>query len=120
MLKVTVTGYRFFGKHGVYAQERELGVQLVADIIAHVDLEVCGSDRIQDTVDYIELADMLEAVSEGHSYRTLEALGWRFAQACLKEWPVIQRLTVKIRKPAPAAAVALDSVGIEVTVTRDA
>ncbi len=120
MLKVTVTGYRFFGKHGVFAQEQELGVQLVADIIAHVDIKVCGTDKIKDTVDYIELADMLEAVSENRSYSTLEALGWRFCQECLREWRVINRVTVKIRKPAPPAAVAVDSVGIEVTASRDA
>lgn len=117
---VCVNGLQFFGHHGVTEEERSLGVQLVADISATVVLKRApGFDEIGDTVSYIDLAQTLEAVSESQSFKTLEALIVTTAEAVFKQFSVVQDLTISIEKPSPPAPVTVDSVGVEMSFSRD-
>jgi 7,8-dihydroneopterin aldolase/epimerase/oxygenase len=66
-----------------------------------------GSDLLEDTVDYGELAARVTALLESSSFHLLEALAEQVASACLRD-PRVRRVEVEAHKPraVPLAASA--------------
>src|ERR1700738_1582261 len=69
-----VDGRAFFGGHGVFPAERELGARFSVDVELEGDLRVPGaSDRLEDTIDYARAYDVVREVVEGEPCHLLEA-----------------------------------------------
>jgi dihydroneopterin aldolase len=62
--------------------------------------EAARSDRIEDAVDYREVADCVREVSDGGPFHLLEALAGAVADAIVERFPV-EHVRVRVRKPAP-------------------
>src|SRR5262249_35801131 len=74
-----VRDLRIFGRHGVHDEERERGQEFLFD----VELEVGdrgASDRLEDGVDYVEVARTVEEVSAATQFALLEALASAVAE----------------------------------------
>jgi dihydroneopterin aldolase len=98
MITVELRGLRLFGRHGVHAHEKENGQDFVFD----VDLEVGergSSDRLEDAVDYREVALAVQEVSDARSYDLLEALAGAVADELLRRFSA-ERVLVRVVKPA--------------------
>ena len=74
-------GLAIFGRHGV--------------------LEDGASDRIEDAVDYREVADCVREVSAGRDFNLIEALGQAVADALVVRFPV-RSVRVRVTKTNPA------------------
>jgi dihydroneopterin aldolase len=87
---------RVFGRHGVLEEERRQG----QDFLYDVDLDVpdAASDRIEDAIDYREVAACVREVSEARDYRLLETLAAAVADAIAARFEV-RRVRVRVRKP---------------------
>jgi dihydroneopterin aldolase len=91
-------GLRLFGRHGVHAHEKEHG----QDFLFDVDLEVGErgiSDRLDDAVDYRDVALAVQEVSDARSYDLLEALASAVADELLRRFAA-ERVLVRVVKPA--------------------
>jgi len=98
MNTVEVRGLRLFGRHGVHAHEKENG----QDFLFDVDLDVGergSSDRLEDAVDYREVARAVAEVSDARSYDLLEALAAAVADELLRRFDP-ERVVVRVVKPA--------------------
>jgi dihydroneopterin aldolase len=114
--RITLTGLRVRGHHGVLPQERRDGQDFLVDAVLHLDLRPAGdTDDLTRTVHYGELAERLAAVVAGEPVDLLETLAGRLAQVCLAAGPV-ERAEVTVHKPS--APIALDFVDVSVTVVR--
>ena len=85
------------GFHGALDWERKEGQRFLVD----VELEVGAagsSDRLEDAVDYRDVAACVREVSEGRAYHLLEALATALADELFARFPV-ERLSVRVRKP---------------------
>src|SRR6476659_9270107 len=72
---VEVTGLSLYTHHGVSAAEQEVGQRLVLDL--RLDLggvDATMTDRIEDTVDYGEVCQLVALLAQQRSYKTLERL----------------------------------------------
>ncbi len=84
---------------GTTEAERARRQEVLVSFTLHLDLRRAGgSDRLQDTVDYGELAARVTALLEGSSFHLLEALAEEVASACLRD-PRVRRVEVEARKP---------------------
>jgi dihydroneopterin aldolase len=95
---VEIRGLRLFGRHGVHAREKEQG----QDFLFDVELEVGErgvSDRLEDAVDYREVALAVQRVSDARSYDLLEALAAAVAEELLNGFGA-ERARVRVEKPA--------------------
>lgn len=111
--KILIKGFRVLGRHGVTPEERERDQEFVVDLDCELDLSAAGrADRIEHTVDYMELIEDIRQVVSRESYNLLEALADRLAQAVLRR-PFIDRVAVAVSKPALRSA-ELDSIGIRI------
>jgi dihydroneopterin aldolase len=97
MITVEVRDLRIFGRHGVHEEERERGQEFLFDVELEVG-ERGTSDRLEDAVDYVEVARVVQAVSDRQQFNLLEALASAVA-AELEQRFAPQRLSVRIRKP---------------------
>jgi 7,8-dihydroneopterin aldolase/epimerase/oxygenase len=96
-VKVELRGLELFGYHGVLEEERRDGQRFVYD----VELEVGdrgASDRIEDAVDYREVAAAVREVNDGRQFRLLEALATAVADTLAERFPA-GRVCVRVRKP---------------------
>ena len=96
-MKIELNGLRVAGRHGVYPEEREQSRAFVFD----VELEVGAaglSDRLEDAVDYDEVARTVQEVSSARDYNLLEALATATAELLVERFGV-ERANVRIRKP---------------------
>lgn len=94
-------GMAFFGRHGVFPSERELGARFAVDVELEADLRAAGgSDRLEDTIDYARAYSMVQEVVEGEPCRLLEAVAERIAERLL-ELPRVSRATVRVSKKPP-------------------
>lgn len=114
MITVELRDLRVFGRHGVHAEERERGQDFLFDIELEVG-ERGTSDRLEDAVDYSEVARTVRDVSDARQYALLEALATAVADELERRFAP-ERLRVRVRKPEVRPA-GLDGT-VSVTVTR--
>lgn len=97
--EVAIMGLEVFGRHGVFAAERELGQRFVIDLVVDLDLAPATvSDRLEDTVDYAGLADAVAEIVAGEPFTLLERLAQVIAERVLAE-PHASGVAVTVHKP---------------------
>jgi len=117
MDRILMEGMVFFGRHGVFPVERELGARFTVDVDLETDLSTAGaSDRLEDTVDYTLAHRLVGEVVEGEPCRLIETVAERIAGRLLA-LDRVERVTVRVRK-LPAVRAQLRSFGVEVTRAR--
>jgi dihydroneopterin aldolase len=114
--RITLTGLRVRGFHGVYDFERREGQEFVIDVELELDLSAAAvSDDVADTVHYGELAEALGKVVAGEPVQLIERLADRLAGVCLRD-PRVAAATVTVHKPA--APIPLEFADVAVTLRR--
>ncbi len=98
-LTIELQGLEVRAHHGVNEDERRDGQRFLIDVWLDVS-ESALSDRIEDAVDYREVAALVREISDGRQFRLLEALAASVADAILERFPVgVARARVRVRKP---------------------
>jgi dihydroneopterin aldolase len=114
MDRILMQGMAFFGRHGVFPAERELGARFSVDVVLEGDLRAAGrSDRLEDTIDYAKAYDAVREVVEGEPCHLLEAVAGRIADRLLL-LPKVERATVRIHKKPPLPG-EFRSVAVEIS-----
>src|SRR5581483_4085523 len=114
LIAVHVNDLRVFGRHGVHEEERERGQDFLFDVELEVG-ERGASDRLEDAVDYVEVARAVQTVSDAAAYALLEALATAVADELERRFSP-ERLRVRVRKPEVRPG-GLEGT-VRVTVTR--
>lgn len=115
--EIVLTGLTVFGRHGVYAHERENGQEFTIDVRLRMPLhEAAASDDVADTVHYGELAEKVAAVVAGEPLNLIETLAERIAAVALED-PRVRAATVTVHKPH--APIPLSFADVSVTVHRE-
>jgi dihydroneopterin aldolase len=114
VITVEVRDLRIFGRHGVHEEERERGQDFVFDVELEVG-ERGTSDRLEDAVDYVAVAEAVREVSDARHYALLEALASAVADELQRRFAP-ERVRVRVRKPEVRPA-GLDGT-VAATVTR--
>jgi dihydroneopterin aldolase len=113
--KITLTGLKARGHHGVFAFERANGQDFVVDVVLELDLaRAAETDDVRDTVHYGELAEKLIAVIEGEPVNLIETLAERLAACCLE---TARTATVTVHKPQ--APIPHEFTDVAVTIRRE-
>ena len=99
--KIILQGIRFYGFHGVNAEEKILGQIYLVDCEVTLDLLQSGiSDNLTDTVSYTDIYKAVRFVIEGKSKNLLEALAESIASKIINEFE-INSIKVTLMKPNP-------------------
>ena len=113
--KLTLKNMIFYGYHGVYAEERQLGQQIAVDVEMVKELFEAGSqDDLNLTVNYAEVYDLVKEIVEREEYKLIEGIGLAILKR-LAERYVLKGLTVRVRKPHPPLGGLVEAAEFEVT-----
>ena len=114
--EIRLTGLTVFGRHGVFAHERENGQEFVVDLRLRLELaDAAASDDVIDTVHYGELAEKVAAVVAGEPVNLIETLAQRIADVVLADGRV-NMVDVTVHKPH--APIPLTFTDVSVTISR--
>ncbi|ANG84802.1 dihydroneopterin aldolase [Microbacterium aurantiacum] len=118
--RITLSGLRVFGYHGVYDDEKRDGQDFVVDLRLDLDTRpAAASDDVADTVHYGELAASVAAVVAGDPVDLLETLAQRIADVALADARVA-RVEVTVHKPQAPIALQFDDVSVTIARSRTA
>jgi dihydroneopterin aldolase len=116
--RLTLTGLRGQGRHGVFDWERESPRPFVVDLVLHVDMAAAAAgDDLTHTVDYGALASGVVARIEGEPVRLIETLAERIAADCLADTRV-RTAEVTVHKPHAPIAVPFGDVAVTIVRSR--
>ncbi len=113
-VEVELRGLSIFTHHGVTDAEQEVGQRLEFDLSFDVpDCDAVLTDRLEDTIDYAEVSDIVALAATERSYRTLERLCHVVGQRLMERFGC-ESVRVRTAKPEPPLPVAVDEVAVEV------
>jgi dihydroneopterin aldolase len=116
---LSCTGLQFYGFHGFFAPERELGQKFTLDIRCELQAqETHADDNLHSSVRYDAVVDEAMGVATGSKFRTLEALGEATARALLARFAQIEHVTVEVSKLSPPIQHSIQKVAVEVQLAR--
>jgi len=114
-VEVEIRGLSLYTHHGVSDAEQEIGQRLLIDVSFDVpDCDAVLTDRIEDTVDYGEVCDIVTLAATERSYRTLERLGKVIGERLVERFGCDQ-VRVRAAKPEPPLPLSIEQVAVEVT-----
>jgi len=113
--RIEVRGLRVVATHGALPEERDRPQPFELDLDVWFDAQgPAGSDRLEDTVDYGAVVERAAEVVRGHSFRLLEAVAGKVADAVSDLDPRIGRVGVTVRKLRPPIGEDVATVGVRV------
>jgi dihydroneopterin aldolase len=111
---IEIAGLSLYTHHGVTAAEREIGQRLVLDVRFDVgEPDALVTDRVEDTVDYGEVCQVIALIAQQRSYKTLERLCAVIAERLASQFGA-EMVTVKASKPEPPIPLPVEEVSVEV------
>ena len=117
MDRINLRNMAFYGYHGNLTSEQAQGQRFFVDVEITTDLTKAGqSDQLEDSINYVEVYELVESVMTGEKHNLLERLGALIADSLYQHYQGIVGLSVTVRKPSVPIAGILDYV--EVITTR--
>jgi dihydroneopterin aldolase len=111
--RITLSGIRAYGRHGVFPHERESAAPFDLVVSIEADLSAAAaSDQLADTIDYDALHRRLVSIVAETSFALLERLAGALIDAVLDD-PRVLSVEVTIAKPG-----ILDGATPAVTLSR--
>lgn len=101
MATIIVSRISFVGRHGVSAAERVEARRFECDVELQADVDAAErNDRLADTLDYTEIADMVVNIGTGPSHDLIESLGRKMLDALSERFRKTQ-IKLELRKLHP-------------------
>ena len=98
-MTIELRGLAVFGHHGYLEEERRAGQRFLVDLWVDVRGSASDTDRIDDTVDYRRLAELVGEVFAGRERLLLEGLAGAVADGIIGRFAAVERVRVRVRKP---------------------
>lgn len=114
MMTVELRGLRFFGEHGMYAEEKKVGNEFEVDVLISFEAPDDPILHINDTVNYVEVYRIVEAELRDRK-QLLETCAMRICDDLLPVFPAIKKAFISIRKMTPPITNFTGSVGVSYT-----
>ena len=114
VVTIEISGLSLFTHVGVSAAEREVGQRLLFDIRIDVgESDATETDRVEDTIDYAEVSQLVALVAQQRNYKTLERLCTVVADRIIEDFGA-DAVWVKAAKPEPPIPLPVEEVSVEV------
>ncbi len=110
--RISISGLRGFGYHGVLEHEKINGQEFIIHIVIDSDFtKAIESDKVSDTVNYAEVAQIGVSAITDTRFDLIESLA-DFVARKVRELPGVQGVEVTVEKPSAPIDVAFGSVSV--------
>lgn len=112
MTTIRINNAKFYSFHGVLDYEKKFGNEFETDIEMNCDLSsLKDTDDLDKTVDYLSVYKLVEKIFSEKKYNLIETLNQEICRMVLENFPLVNSVKVKIRKPNAPLGI-IDSVEI--------
>jgi dihydroneopterin aldolase len=119
-VEVELRGLSIYTHHGLTEAEQEVGQRLEFDLAFDLpDCDAVLTDRVEDTVDYSEVCDIVALAATERSFKTLERVCQVVAERLMERFKC-ESVRVRAAKPEPPVPYPVEEAGVEVTLERAA
>ena len=116
--EIELRGLSIYTHHGVSEAEQEVGQRIEFDISFDVpDCDAVLTDRLEDTIDYGQVCDIVALAATERSFKTLERLAQVVGERLMRQYGS-ESVRVRAAKPEPPLPLAIQEVAVEVTQER--
>jgi dihydroneopterin aldolase len=118
---ISLQGLRFYGYHGVYANEQQDGGQFEVDVQLWADIATAAAtDDLGQTVDYAAVYQCVaQFFAPDYRVRLLETLVVRLGEAVLAQFASVARVDIRVSKLAPQLAGPCERTSLQYAAMRD-
>lgn len=112
--KIILSGMQFYGRHGVFAEEKAMGQKFIIDVELNLDLHKAGTtDNIAHTPNYADIYAVVKNITTEKSFNLIEALAESIAHEVLSSYRV-EQVVVRVYKPHAPISGIFEYVGCEI------
>lgn len=117
--RIRIADLEVFANHGVFPEENVLGQKFLVSLDLELDLSRAGlSDALEDSVSYAEVCQRVDRLLRENTYKLLERAAQAVADDVLAAYPLVERVTVEIKKPWAPVGLPLSYVSVAITRAR--
>ncbi len=99
---VRLVNMTFYAHHGVHKEEHFVGSKYEVDAEMHFDFSQSAmTDDISRTIDYRLVYEKISSILTKKKYFLIEAVAYAIALELLGDFPLLDRVTIKVRKRNP-------------------
>ena len=115
MDRLSLKGMQFYGYHGAYEAEKEMGQPIEVDIDLLGDFSSSSqTDDVELSVSYGDIYAIVKDLVEEREFNLIQALAEAIAEEVLASCDV-DRVTVRVRKPMASIGGIIQAVEAELT-----
>ena len=112
---IFIDGLEVFARHGVYPEENALGQKFVISLRLYTRTRAAGqTDDLGRSIDYGAVCAFVERLVREHTFKLIERLAEEVAAEVLAEYPLVERIGVRVEKPWAPIGLPLKTVGVEI------
>jgi dihydroneopterin aldolase len=119
--RIFLDGMVFQARHGVHDREKVSAQRFEVDVELLLDLQPAGlEDDLARTLDYGRVYETVRTIVESTTFNLIEALAEAIAHELLSDFPGLEEVTVRVRKPEVQLGGPLRFAGVQVRRRRSA
>lgn len=116
MDKIKIENLEIFAHHGVFAEEKEKGQHFYINATLFTDLKKAGrTDNLYDSTHYGEVCLQIKKSMTEETFDLIERAAQKTVEDILFRFPLIQEVTLEVRKPQAPIPMKFQSVSVELT-----
>ena len=119
MDKIIIKGLQLYAFHGVMESAKLHGQPFFIDLTAEANLNrVAVNDNIDETVNYAQLIRVVQNVFTSAKFNTIERAAQVICDAVLRNYPLVKRVNVVVKKPQAPVSCNVEYVAVELERSR--
>ena len=113
---IRIHNAQFYAHHGVLDIERSSGglFEIDAELTCNVTAAE-AEDNLKKTLDYEKAYSFIKEVVSGSKFHLIESLAYKIALKIIESFEVVEKITIKVRKPSPPLGGVVEFVEVEHT-----
>lgn len=116
MDEIIIENLQVYAYHGVYQEENETGQNFYVNAVLYMDTRKAGQeDKLELTTSYGEVCNFIHAYIGRTVFKLIETVAEKTAEAVLSEFPLVEGITLEIRKPEAPIGLEVQSVSVRIT-----
>ena len=116
MDEIIIENLKVFAHHGVYQEETEKGQNFYVNAVLYTDTRKAGrEDKRELITSYGDVCQFIYRFVSENVYKLIETVAEKTAEAVLSEFPLLEGVTLEIRKPEAPIGLEFQSVSVKIT-----
>lgn len=115
MDQIKIENLEVFCHHGVYKEENVLGQKFVVSAVLFLKTRKAGlTDALNDSISYGDVCRLIAAEMKKQNDNLLERVAERLARKILLEFPMVEKVSVEVKKPWAPVLMHLDYASVKI------